>query len=789
MRRLVILSGIFSLVCVMDARGGGGFDTAAAPDTAATWLGLDRAPVLSRDVCWLRIRGLTNAPVRAGEAASDAELDDEIAELRANLAVLRAAGYRSACMVRWSSDAWSAVRTGGGAGSRAPLDLRECHERARALAATYGDLVDAWEIENEPDIPFFADNADVFTAFYKALALGLAEGRGAGKTEGEKAPGRPRLAALEVALPMLRNPKARRAPLQFTPVSGSRVVMPAMGLPPGPYFAQTLENGLLSYTEGFNYHYYGFAMDYPGVYGQFRDGLGPRMVGAREATPGGFRRLPVFVTEWGYSLLDGREAQTVEGRVRQWRFFGQVARENERLRVAAPMAFLLPPYHEHEAKEFGLAMPPAERAAAHYGFPLEAGTGEGARGPFQAGGLAFAPGDFGTGSVEPWMRRIGERVGDAEASPALAWLLERAAARDGRASRDWPVRTEPPSPVVLDFIAGAGTQAVKTYHGYWLSGVREESGNGPGLAGKRARAGRGTLVAYNFSSQAAEVRLAWPAEMGPESEELATGCGALLQLRPGERREIPVVVRARADAFLPSEARLAGAVRCGGARTVARWASRFYAAPDNYVARERRDFFFPAEAGRANRARLLARAHAPEEPALNPAGRWLVSDGVRVEETTAGWRLHVERLPGVALRPAVAELPLPEGWTMPAGTVLSYDYRLVASPGAVELRADDPDPGRRRQTGRDGAIAESYIRTANGNLFSTVPRLSPKSDWRHYNQSAETFTMFFLGRTGLPWQFEKNEAAALVFFIRPTQLPAVFEVRDPQLARYGVAAQ
>lgn len=152
-----------------------------------------------------------------------------------------------------------------------------------------------------------------------------------------------------------------------------------------------------------------------------------------------------------------------------------------------------------------------------------------------------------------------------------------------------------------------------------------------------------------------------------------------------------------------------------------------------------------------------------------------------MEETDRGWRLHVDHFPGVALRPAVAELPLPDDWSMPAGTMLSYDYRLVDGDGAVELSAASPDARLRRQTGIAGNLAESYIRTATGNLFGTVPRLSPTSDWRSYRQGAETFTMHFLGRTVPPWRFAEHRPAALVFFVRPARLPAIFEVGNPRL--------
>jgi hypothetical protein len=293
-------------------------------------------------------------------------------------------------------------------------------------------------------------------------------------------------------------------------------------------------------------------------------------------------------------------------------------------------------------------------------------------------------------------------------------------------------------------------------------------------------------VLYNFSAQEAEIALRWSDEMAPRTEIEGGTAVTELVLAAGERREIDVRVRARADAFLPSPVRLAAEVRGVGGRTISRWASRFYAAPRDYVARDRMDFTFAAETAEPNRARLLTRPHAPEEPPLRPAGRWLVTEGMRVEETAWGWRLHVDHFPGVGLRPAVAELPLPQGWRLPEGTVLSYDYRLISPPGARELSPGDPDPRLRLQTGIAGSMAESYLRTANGNLFSTVPRLVPKEDWKRYNQSAETLTMLFLGRAALPWRFDQNEPVALVFFVRPAHLPAVFEVRDPHLASFSL---
>ncbi len=45
--------------------------------------------------------------------------------------------------------------------------------------------------------------------------------------------------------------------------------MAALALPPGPYFDAWVANDGLRHTDGFNYHYYGYAEDFAGVYRQF----------------------------------------------------------------------------------------------------------------------------------------------------------------------------------------------------------------------------------------------------------------------------------------------------------------------------------------------------------------------------------------------------------------------------------------------------------------------------------------------------------------------------------------
>lgn len=802
LRRLSLASAAFAS-CLLHAQDG--YDSGGYPTELVSRLGLDTAQPRTQALgTWLRLRGFPAAPVRLkDESAPLSPTESEaqaakIEEVRRALGKLRGGGYRLAAYLRWERVWPSGGRTGDEIGNRAPLDLREAYRRAEAFARTYGDLVDAWEFENEPDIPFFSDNADVFTAYYKAVALGLASGRA------------------EIA-------QARPAVAGGPPPARSLIVMPALALPPGPYAEQMRNNGFVAYTEGANLHYYGFEEDYADAHARLRElfvadapppspekalsGFGISKPGAsapaREWVPARSltRRLPVFVTEWGYPRLDGFEAQTIEGRARQWRYFRDVQMTNERLGVAAPMAFYLPPYYEYKAKEFGLAMPSDERRAAHYGFVIEAKT-EVENGPvqFTAGGLTFTPASFGARHEEPWMRRIGERIGNDEASPALAWLMDRAARRAsgeisiGAAERsghfrspadrvpagwagDWRVGAEAPSPVVIDFIAGEHVLSAKTFVGYFLQGHEG-----------RIASGRGKLVFYNFARESSEVEFMVPEALELEGANPSSTGKWKLVLGAGERRELPVTLRVSADRFYPHEVKLSAEARTGATTTRSRWASRLYPSGVGFVAAQERSLRFDANDARHNRAWLLARPQVEEEARLVSDGRWLVTPGVTVEETPEGmWRFHVSAMPGVGMRPAVAELPLPDDWApWESGLMLSYDFRVSPASAALRTnsRSDEPDETLRSQVGALRDIVSSYLRTRTGALYSTLPRLAADPTWKRYNQPAESLTPGFPGRFAAPMRVDRERPASLAFFFRPAGLPTTYEIANPSLCHF-----
>jgi hypothetical protein len=218
---------------------------------------------------WMRLRGIDLTMV---------------AETREALLTLRAKGIKTCVFLRRSIKDWKV--------SYLPADLSEAYEHGRKLGATFGDLVDAWEVDNEPDLGFVPESAERYTAFLKATYLGLQRGFAEAKEQSGKskvqsaqplAP-RPSLSAgarnvqvsdggrqtsdvSQQGSGSLNNPQvsgfrsqvSERAPL---------VLMGSLGLPPGPWLERFAANDGFAYTDGFNYHYYGYADDFTGVYQQ-----------------------------------------------------------------------------------------------------------------------------------------------------------------------------------------------------------------------------------------------------------------------------------------------------------------------------------------------------------------------------------------------------------------------------------------------------------------------------------------------------------------------------------------
>jgi hypothetical protein len=509
-----------------------------------------------------------------------------------------------------------------------------------------------------------------------------------------------------------------------------RVLMAPLALPPGPYFEGMWANGVGAATDGFNFHYYGYSEDFSDVYVQFRDAV-EQMDGKEkssdEAVP--TQELPVFLTEYGYGLLSVETASTQEGRLRQWRWFRDVGRQLDLLRPEGALAFVLRPYSEQALNEFGLI------ASSKMCRPAQ----------------AFGPSDFELSEAEPWMAHVGMKTGWGRISPTLAWLLrgkENTSAT--AASQTWRARmTTEPEGIVLDFVARDGLEQRKSFGGYFARGIASDG----------SAAGWGELVLYNFSD-------------APMSGVLQLGAGLALAdgeareerltLAVDERRAVTVRVRLSADVFVGVRSK-AVFVTEGGART--QLSTTLWPDPSRMVARVELDFSRTKALNEDDAQRLQARSRASEEPALRRDGRWLVSTGTRVEEREGRWRFLVEAMPKEPLRPAMAELVLPAHVQFEPGRLLEFAYRLGKGSADKE------------------AWLDVYFRTENGNLYHVWPRLRAGPEWRGYAEAWENFTMAFYGRAKLPWRFSDNRPVALVFFMRPTRLPAIYEVEKAAITQ------
>ncbi|ACB76719.1 hypothetical protein [Opitutus terrae] len=665
-------------------------------------------------------------------------------------------GFHSVPLVSWANSHWTnGVRPR--AGRRTPLDLREAFERARRQAGAYGDVVAALEFDNEPDLMFVAENPETYTAFLKACYLGVRES------------GRTPSPSWESLLSL---PGFGSIP-QVQPGRETRAVMAPVGFPPGPFFEAMVANGFWGYTDAFNYHYYGYAEDFSRVYHLFRVVAEEASLPASADATQVRRELPVILTEYGYGGLTGVSAQTVEGRTRQWQWFRDVAAQIREERIAGAMAFYLRPYYEREAFEFGLTTK----------VPVDGGQGtvDGGRKAGDGGqttvnsGQETVNGGQGTGdgerSTEPqsnnhaqltdnqsnWTERIGKTFGGNAATPALAWLLDQAEKQPYQ-PKDWTVATPKPSPVVIDFIAGKGIAQVKRYRGYLAL---------PAAGG----AWEGELVLYNFSHEPQRGRIV--SETSGANGLRISGIPETLVLEPMERRAVPVTFARQASRFARAEWRVRFEPDTEG-EPASVFATAFY--PDTAGMREhvvsalRHD---PATAS-GNRERLLSRTLASEEPAVGPAGRWLLTPGVTVTETSEGiWQFVVQPAPesGPYLR-ALAQLPLPDDFVFPDEAGLRLDFRL-AQPAGTSVGS--------------GRYFEIALRTANDNTYVVWPWSYAVDAWTTYLEMKENFGLVFYNRANLPWRFRENRPVALEFGFGRTNEELVYEVRAPRFMKIGKA--
>ncbi len=595
---------------------------------------------------WRRIRGLPDPADAPAESFGEA---------RRQLTELHGRGCRICVLLPCGLE--PVARKGE---ASVVVDLRQTKERFLRFGRAYRGLVDAWEIGNEPDLGASATRPEHYGAVFKAAALGIHQAGSPAVSAGLALPG-------------------------------------ALGLPPGPYFVRLLDDGILSYADGINFHFYGFAEDLPGEYAQLEDAV--ESVGQAGSVN---RSMPVFLTECGYAIMDGATAATAAGRARQRDWFERVASEVSWLRIEAPMMFILRPYCEEGLIEFGLEMP------------------------------------------------------DQTDSPALGYLRARTA-HDRYPSRNWRIRAWSPSPIVIDFAAGAGTTPADSWGGYALSGTTGE-----------AMIGEGCLRIYNLTNAPIRGRLT----IG----DPCSGCNSAeeMVLTPGELKLRPVrLVISRAPwNFHPWMVKFDSDTP---EATQARFSTELYPAPESYCRILAKSLDFQPAAADRHAAMLRSQAHALEEPVLAPEGRWCATSGIRIEESADAWKFTVDEVPAAVIRPASVELPLPKGFAIHPNEFLRLEFRCQQAGQRFSRYA--------RFSGAIGGILRVQIRTENGNLYEVLPRQSVRTDWSTYEMPGAAYTLSFFGRTNPPWRFSANRPAALVLTFWPRSLPTTVQIRPVGVIR------
>jgi hypothetical protein len=166
------------------------------------------------------------------------------------------------------------------AGNQLPEDLQAVYAGAFRQGRNTAGLVDAWEMSGEPDVGYCQDLPDRLAAYNKAMYWGLHDGAAAaGKT--------------------------------------TIVLMGALALPPGPWLERAMRNDLLDCTDAYNFHFYGYARDLPGVIAAHRALLRatfpPSGLAARHGRPGAMfpeshgarphTALPMWITECGINAV------------------------------------------------------------------------------------------------------------------------------------------------------------------------------------------------------------------------------------------------------------------------------------------------------------------------------------------------------------------------------------------------------------------------------------------------------------------------------------------------------
>ncbi len=230
--------------------------------------------------------------------------------IKARLALERDAGLHTSAFARTPG-----IGKPEREGNHLPEDLLAVYQAAYRQAKGAAGLVPVWELQNEADMGYIKDLPERYTAYARAMYLGLKDG-------------------------------ARDAGHPTT------VLMGAVGLPPGPWLERAAANGLYAYADAANIHFYGLAPELRGAIAAHRafirehvslEGREPRSAGrlARHEhgwqgpRPWGSKRpeplnrradaLPIWITECGINMVTQEDFNDSERRAAQHDFTVETA--------------------------------------------------------------------------------------------------------------------------------------------------------------------------------------------------------------------------------------------------------------------------------------------------------------------------------------------------------------------------------------------------------------------------------------------------------------------------------
>jgi hypothetical protein len=734
------------------AFAGWSFDTAGTPEAARELFvtpGAPHAPVGS----WLRIREMEVSAVygesgRESPIATGIRPPVSIAERRAALAALRDQGFRLVATVGWPVSSWPGGVRPDQPLRRLPLDLREAAERCFRLGATYGDLIDYWEIQGEQDISFVEENPETYAAFMKACWLGF-----------------------------------RRATTAGPQRNG--VLNGAFALPPGPYFNAWVANDGLRYIDGFNYHFYGYAEDLTGVYRQFEAAV----TQSQTVTPS---QESVFVTRF---YPHGPSWQPAE-------VFSFSAGEEE---ISGAQNWL-------QARPLGTHEPPLGKQGRWLVSP-----GTSVR--ETPAGWEFTVTQPAPGPMRPAMAELPLRAGwkiQADAHLAFQYRITKPTSLAAEnlpppvpvSTSARPVVSYPTaSPRSATTNPGTADPAVSrrllpvflTEYGYGLlSG--DARNTAPGRASQRewfetaerqVRTLGITALAFNlrpnYNARLGEFGLLMNPESAPPGvfDPITTATPpskftgysispALAFLLEAGTRSIesmpwdvaafeptPVVID-----FVAGTAVVMNKSGCGYQLQAKQAAGECILYNfDSHAVNGELTLTGPWRFPGNNRTLGLV---------LQPGERRRVR--VVVEPASSG--LYAAQVAAARFQvfPTTTSHPAEAPSTASTGSQPSEDTPAPAPPSSKDKPAPVADPG--------GVNFEAYLRTSNGNLYQTWPRVKARTEWQWYSKPLTNFTPAFFGRAHLPTALIENEPAALVFFFRVTEYPATFLIRRASVVEF-----